>query len=111
METISLKEMEALLFVMDDTNAVVRVFEDYYVKEQIIASLTRLRPQIENHLFPQVTNDMDRAILKHVVENSDWPETYVRHHPKGVEEARATMRQLARRLEPYGIEVDRIAYG
>lgn len=112
METIADKEMEALLFVMDDTAVMMEALGSIHGMIPVVLSLERLRPQIEARRMPEIEDDVDRAIIRFVIERSDWLDSYrasERAKPHDVEEAMETMRQLARRFEPLGVEVDCIA--
>lgn len=107
---LSDKEMEGLLFMMDDPDLVKSLVR--FPPRLISAALARLVPIIEKRRLPVRLVGVDLAIIKCAIEDSDWPANYVLYGPTEghIEEARATLRQLARRVVPLGIEVDRIAY-
>lgn len=105
------KEREALLFVMDNTPMVIRGIGKEVGCGDVAESLEKLRASIEDRKLPVPLNLVDQRVLKFAIEDSDWIATYAAYAPteEDVEVARQTLRNLAKRLEPLGVEVDRLA--
>lgn len=108
---LSDKEMEALMFSLDDPDAAKLALR--FPAMSIDMAIKRLGPLIEKRRLPRSLSPVEQALLQWSIEDSDWPDSYVQFAPTEAHlvECRATMRKLARRFEPLGIEVNRIAYG
>jgi hypothetical protein len=113
---ISVKMMGALMFMLD----IMRDFNPpmltpvlaKYGDEAVEFALLRLYYPIEKRTLPAPFDEVEREILRLCVENSLWLRPYVESGPTPahLEEARSTLRQLARVLEGVGVEITHIPF-
>jgi hypothetical protein len=104
------KEMEALLFVMDDPDLITKLAARRGMgPDRTKKSVARLKPHLEGRMLPTLLID-DREIVAICIEDSDWPLAYAEHRPEELDMAHAVLRELARKVEPLGVEVSRIAH-
>lgn len=105
------KEMEALLFVMDDTELVASLGARRGLSRQrTMKVVARLRPLLEGRMLPRTLLVDERVIIGAAIEDSDWPEAYAKFWPEELDEVHTVLRKLAQKVEPLGVEVSRIAH-
>jgi hypothetical protein len=105
------KEMEALLFVMDDAEFVTKLGARRGLsRDRTMKVVSRLRPLLVARLLPRNLLVDERVIVAACIEDSDWPLAYAEHRPEELDTAHAVLRKLARKVEPLGAEVSRIAH-
>jgi hypothetical protein len=105
------KEMEALLFVMDDPPLITKLMGRRGIPLAAgRRAVTKLRPFLAGRMLPEPLNIYEQQVIAAAIEDSDWPLAYREHFPEYVETAHATLRTLARKVERLGIEVSRIAH-
>jgi hypothetical protein len=105
------KEMEALLFVMDDADLLHKLGARRGLsRERTTRVVSRLRPLLEARMLPRDLSVDAIQIVAACIEDSDWPLAYAEHRPEELDMAHAVLRGLARKVEPLGIEVARIAH-
>jgi hypothetical protein len=108
---LSDKEMEALLFVMDDPDLIIKLAARRGMgPDRTKKVVARLRPLLEARTLPRDLLIDDREIVAICIEDSDWPLAYAEHRPEELDMAHAVLRGLARKVEPLGVEVARIAH-
>jgi acyl carrier protein phosphodiesterase len=68
--------------------------------------VSRLRPLLEARMLPRDLSVDERVqIVAACIEDSDWPLAYAEHRPEELDMAHAVLRELARKVEPLGVEV------
>lgn len=111
MIAITDKEMEALLFVMDDQALITKLGARRGLsRDRTMRVVSRLRPLLEARMMPRDLSVDAIQIVGACIEDSDWPLAYAEHRPEELEQAHAVLRELARKVEPMGVEVSRIAH-
>lgn len=111
MIAISDKEMEALLFVLDDADMITKLGARRGLsRERTMRVVSRLRPLLEGRMLPRQLNVDTIKIVAACIEDSDWPLAYAEYRPEELDKAHAVLRELARKVEPLGVEVARIAH-
>jgi hypothetical protein len=92
------KEKTDPLFILDRT----------YKRDEIVATCQMFFRNFETgrHVFYPLT-ELERDILRCCLENTSWLTSYdvARHSEAMKSEARGAMRDLAFKLEPFGVEV------
>lgn len=105
------KEMEALLFVMDDQALIAKLGARRGLnRDRTMKVVSRLGPLLEARMLPRNLLLDERVIVAACIEDSDWPLAYAEHCPEELDRAHAVLRKLARKVEPLGVEVSRIAH-
>lgn len=105
------KEMEALLFVMDDAGLIGKLLERRGICWANTEKATeRLRPLLVGRMLPSKLSKIERLVVQVCIEDSDWPLAYAEHRPEELDQSLSVLRGLARKVERLGIEVDRIAH-
>lgn len=105
------KEMEALLFVMDDGPLIAMLMARRGVSLATTTfAVAKLRPFLEGRMLPERLNIYEQQVIAAAIEDSDWPLAYAEHRPEEVEMSHETLRSLARKVERLGVEVSRIAH-
>lgn len=114
------KEGEALLFglaiVMDEPDRVpdragdplTALFSDGFTRDQIMAAGPRLHEFAFDDFIEEPLSDVEKAILRVCVENTTWLQPYIDTRPELLGIAKKTLRDLAAKLEPFGIEISHI---
>jgi hypothetical protein len=105
------KEMEALLFVMDDMPLITKLMRRRGVAFATTERAVRkLRPFLEGRMMPGALSPVEKQVIAVAIEDSDWPLAYAENRPEELSNAHAVLRTLARKVERLGIEVSRIAH-
>lgn len=105
------KEMEALLFVLDDPPLLRKLAARRGISNEVATFVAaRLRPLLVARLLPHSPDANTRTIIAACIEDSDWPLAYAEFYPQELDQVHAVLRGLARKVEPLGIEVNRIAH-
>jgi hypothetical protein len=105
------KEMEALLFVMDDAPLFNKLMARRNVpKLAADRAVRKLRPFLAGRMLPEPLNVYEQQVIAACIEDSDWPLAYAEHRPEGLDNAHDVLRRLARKAERLGVEVNRIAH-
>lgn len=106
------KMMGAVMFMLDNEQIVVAHLAKQHSEAQVVEAIQSLYDPVEHRFIPVPLSDVERDVLRIVIEESLWIKAYVDNGPtpEHVEEARQTLRDLAKLLEPHGVEVSRIAY-
>lgn len=110
MIVITDKMMGAIMFMLDNRPIMVDRLTPKWGRAKVEESIDRLYDPIEDREIPEVLTDVDKDVLRECVEGSLWVGAYARHGPSAahLSEARATLRDLSRLLEPMGIEINHI---
>lgn len=99
------------MFVMDDPELVTSLGEKRGLsRERTMKVVAKLRPLLEGRMLPRNLLLDERVIVGAAIEDSDWPRAYAEHWPEELEAAHVVLRKLARKVEPLGVEVSRIAH-
>jgi hypothetical protein len=105
------KEMEALLFVMDDAPLIAKLMGRRNVPQPAAdRAIRKLRPFLAGRMLPGTLNIYEQQVIAACIEDSDWPLAYAEHRPEELDTAHTVLRTLARKVERLGIEVSRIAH-
>jgi hypothetical protein len=105
------KEMEALLFVMDDAPLISKLMARRGMAISTTERLVKtLRPYLERGVLPEPLDVCEKMLVKACIEDSDWPLAYAEYLPEELDTVHAVLRRLAQKLELLGVEVDRIAH-
>jgi hypothetical protein len=105
------KEMEALLFVMDDAPLIAKLMARRNMPKPVAdRAVRKLRPFVAGRMLPEALQDHEQQVIAACIEDSDWPLAYAEHRPEELDNAHAVLRTLARKVERLGIEVSRIAH-
>lgn len=91
-----------------DTDPLSVLLNEGFRREAIMTTGNDLFQLAYGDCIQEPLSELERAILRVCVENTTWVEQYIEHRPQQAEEARATLRSLATKLETLGIEVNHI---
>jgi hypothetical protein len=84
------------------------LFSEGFERKAIVTAATALHEfAYDGHIIEPLT-DLDKAILRVCVENSTWLYPYGEFRPEYVPIAKKTLRDLAAKLEMFGIEVNHL---
>lgn len=112
MMKITEKEMEAVLYMLDNRPLMLDRLQGRWGRSKVQGAIDRLYdPVEEDRAIPEDLSDVERDVLRECVEGSIWLRPYVGgYSPVMLEEARETLRDLARKLEPVGVEINHIPH-
>lgn len=94
--------------VLSETDPLGVLLKEGFSRSAIMRTGNDLFGIAHERALKEPLTELEKAILRVCVENSTWLEPYLENSPGLVEEAKATLRSLAAKLETVGIEVNHI---
>lgn len=117
---LEIKEAEAIMWglgqivnypnrgVLSETDPLAVLLDEGYDRAAIMKAGNELFSIPYDKWIKDPLTDLEKSILRVCVENSTWVGTYAEKSPHLLNDAKATLRSLAKKLEPFSIEVNHI---
>lgn len=106
------KHMEAIMYMLDNRPIMLERLSPRWGADRVEVAIDRIYDPIEDRKIPVPLSEVEKDVLRECVEGSIWLQPYV-SGPSGqkhLDEARATLRDLARRFEGLGIEINHLPF-